>query len=487
MKKRFLFQIVIFVFALFLFCACGKEPEHERESEKEFGFGDAAFDENFFEDDMPAGTTVLRVAVHDYLAYAIEYTVEAFMKEFPDVRVEVVEYSFMDNTLQSVMQLDAEEYDFGRVTPDLFFYQHRPDELLNKKNIGRLMDLYVLIENDDEIETDGFLSNLLEAYSYNGKLPLLPVNVQYASVSVNKNLFGYSRELLDFPEQNSTNIVNLIKLYNSVGLAEYALYEGINIYDSLIKTIASYVDYVNGTCSFDTPEFRYMAEYFKIFGWTTHFLSRQSPHLSQAFFGIVEKDEASSKEFVFVMSADITSPFLLDTRNTLNFTGLVPLTDLDGRINIDFHAVFGINGNTQIPEIAWEFVKFNLNPRMYSEHNLPVLAHMTQTYYPMYKYIAETYMGYRFEYVGESNLYLDPDMAGEYIDALLGLYAKLDKTPFYYNHFQDEFINRHVGIIMSALDRYMDKPEYVATRQNINIDQLVEKLDKEIKETFDDF
>ncbi|MCL2664641.1 MAG: hypothetical protein FWE82_03435, partial [Defluviitaleaceae bacterium] len=358
----------------------------------------------------------------------------------------------------------------------LFFYVNLPDDLLDRQSINRLENFYEFIDRDPDVDGNDFLSDILSAYSVDGMLPLLPVNIRFDGISINKNLFEHNRSLENFASQKTTNAEDLVRLHDSLGRTDCGVYEGFNFYDSVVRSRASFIDVIKGSCNFDTPAFRVLAEFSK--------RNEKRDDLKRTFTGsanynLIETDEKMSRDYMFVISNDFYPPYLFDTEGVLNFTGMVPLTDLDGRLNVFMHMVFGISAHSKNKDFAWELVKYYLLP----EKELPQLTGMMSAYNPMLISSAEESLEGYIMFMSDSNRYLDPKQIDVYLGRIIEYYKMLDEIPFYYCHFQAAYDESHLNTIFNAIYMFLYESDFMQIKET---DELIERIELEINETFED-
>ncbi|MBQ9695921.1 MAG: hypothetical protein IJV58_05785, partial [Oscillospiraceae bacterium] len=134
--------------------------------------------------------------------------------------------------------------------PDIMLIGQDYQMLSNK---GLFEDLRPWMENDPDFHEEDYMMNVLEAFSYKGHLERIPwsfyVSTNFAKtefVGNSTNLSASDLFALDLPEGMSY-------LYSGLGKSEACR-------DLLINTMGSYVDYENGTCTFDSEEFVWLLE-----------------------------------------------------------------------------------------------------------------------------------------------------------------------------------------------------------------------------------
>lgn len=187
--------------------------------------------------------TVLTYATM-YLDYNVRAQIIRFNKTNDSYRIEVKEYGNGD-------------YEAGLAQLNSDIASGNPPDLIDLNNLnvenyiakGILTDLYPLMEADPSVKKEDLVANPLTIYERNGKL--YGIAPAFGVVS----LMG---KVSDLGEREGWTVADVKQLISGrpegTELIEYASRE--TMLEMLVRMGAnSYIDWENGTCSFDSPEF----------------------------------------------------------------------------------------------------------------------------------------------------------------------------------------------------------------------------------------
>lgn len=133
------------------------------------------------------------------------------------------------------------------VVPDYIFTDSgKYDSLIEK---GAFANLYTFIDEDSEVNRTTLYEHILNLHEVNGKLYCLPT---FFSIDT---LAGQTRYV---GEKENWNIDELIEHWN--GMPDDATFNGYTtkdyVYMDLLRgNLSSFIDFENGTCNFNSPEF----------------------------------------------------------------------------------------------------------------------------------------------------------------------------------------------------------------------------------------
>ena len=237
---------------------------------------------------------------------------------------------------------------------------------------GVLADLHEFIYNDLQFTTDDYFMNVIEAYSYNGKLYVMPLN-NYVK------MIGFSASLTD--DYSFTDKSDSWELMQAIS-------EGKNIADrnglkgknyvyptpdyhllSRMMLPINYNKFVNletGKVNIDSAEFIDMLKYVKELA--------DSGYIS-----------SSERTYNLPEGAPILSPFdtglmlfyfMTNEPDCINFK---PLTGKNGLLNISGSTPLAINAQSANKQLAWEFIKCALSFEAQSSPNRRIYPPINRT------------------------------------------------------------------------------------------------------------
>ena len=176
------------------------------------------------------------------LRYDVKKKIIQFNKTNDAYRVEVREYS-NDQAGQDRLSADIvsgngpDIVDLSCIDADSFIDQ------------GILADLNTFIDEDSTFSRDDFVENVFEVYENNGQLYGIPlsftIDTMLAKTSVVGEEMGWNIEDLQNIMETYPDGAEIVEFYGKTDILEKLLTAGVE----------AYVDWGNGTCSFDSEEF----------------------------------------------------------------------------------------------------------------------------------------------------------------------------------------------------------------------------------------
>ena len=236
---------------------------------------------------------------------------------------------------------DANEGARARLDSALISKENAPDlldlsdlDVIKYVEAGALEDLYPYMEQGGQIHRENFLSNLLEGYTFDGKLACIPKTFIF------KGAYITDERILETAEWTMESVLETAGQYpdarlfpvDAGGLQEY--------YGAYL--LEKFVDWESGECRFDSEEFSRLLERVK----QESALAGQEPLLDVQF--IVDFDEYQK---ALMEAAEGGEKAIL--RGLPSADGTDTYTPRAGDI-------LGISVNSRQKEGAWEFMQFYL-------------------------------------------------------------------------------------------------------------------------------
>ena len=330
----------------------------------------------------------------------IKLLAQEFMQLHPDVKIsfeETLSLAESMNLSREEIRMKKENF-FSQVRMELasgeadyllFCMQGHLDPVQLSKN-GLLLDLQPYFDSDPEIDQGEYFSQILEAYSVDGKLPTIPMSVMYNAVYLNRPLLEKNgidlsgtvtvtpQDLLNWYETVETSVDDLNLFFASPGK------------DTLFSTERlAYMDLLQKTAWFDSPEF---VEFLK----RTASTKNSDPELSADELGFVDSglfneqirfqktgkmDERyfgpigsygyekyggisqKSRPALATWESVIHSTLLYLNQPMEYAAGPYPLLSSDGKLGLISREDFAIPSSCENPDLAWEFIKYCISPR----------------------------------------------------------------------------------------------------------------------------
>ena len=240
----------------------------------------------------------------------------------------------------------AQDYEKARQTyhedllsgnvPDIMLIREDYQMLSNK---GLFEDMRPWMENDPDFHEEDYMMNVLEAFGYKGHLERIPwrffVSTNFAKteyVGDRTNLSASELVALDLPE-------DMCYFYSGLGKSEACR-------DLLLCAAGSFVDYENGSCTFDSEEFVRLLE-----------LANTIPTGK-----LPEGDYCYRENKVLLCPGSLWSLGSYHAEHEVTFGNAdVTLCGIgcEGGA-VGMASAIAVSAQSQEKQAAWEFIKFNL-------------------------------------------------------------------------------------------------------------------------------
>lgn len=379
MKKHILLVLI----PLLLTTSCA-----EKTSETEESSSSVTVSENSNENDMPHDDTTITIAVYGGLQGCYEKYVSRFNDDDNGYKIQIKDYrEYIDETAED----PSEGYDLADMSLNTdiikggivdvvcnisFFNSGYYDIMQNK---GAFVDLNTFMENDPKFNVADYNEHILSLYEIDGKLCKMPVFYSVGTMVGTKKYVGdkenwTAQELID--HYNSINETTTFNMTN----------DKLHVFNTLIRgNLGSFIDYKNGTVSFDSPDFINMLDFCGNFGNGS---------------GIANDVDYTSP--LFVKEAQFYSfenfhKTLLEFHQKGEECTLVgyPSDDGNGSFIDDMNGAFSIcqASSDSVKQGAWEFIKLIISEETQNE----ILSEIDEIGFPInnnsYRKLAENSMG----------------------------------------------------------------------------------------------
>ena len=201
-------------------------------------------------------TKVITVGVL-YDNWEVKEKISAFNKAHDGVRFKMTDYSKFDEYDENGMVLSSGESELkkdivsGKAPDMIVSYNRGIVESLNSK--GLFIDLYDYINNDPDIKKDDILPNVLKALEKDGKLPCIAPTFYIDTLAAKGSRVNKPNWTVD------DMLAEYDKLSEGSQLTQFDCKEMILM--MVLSSLSDAIDYSNGTCNFDTPDFRKLIEF----------------------------------------------------------------------------------------------------------------------------------------------------------------------------------------------------------------------------------
>lgn len=288
-----------------------------------------------------------------YIDWNIRSQIAKFNKQSDKYTIYATSFSESNDTSdwEAALTKFNNELLAGNVPDIILLNQQMPVSSYAAK--GLFTDLYELLDNDPDLKKEDFMPNVLTALETNGKLYEITPNFSVQTYAAKTSLVGSDRSItLDRAKEVMAGMGDNVQMFNyemsSSDFMNYAL------------TYSDFVDYENGTCNFDTPEFKAFLEYAKTLPKEIDYdkLYNDNPNYSQ------ENEKACRENralFTNVYFSDFSS--YKQTRDgyfgeDITFTGFPVTQESSSGSIIDASSEIAISSKSKHKEGAWEFIKY---------------------------------------------------------------------------------------------------------------------------------
>ena len=183
----------------------------------------------------------------------LQTAVVHFNKRNTKYQIEIEEYAieYQENWTPEDYDAAVAQFNAGLVgdnAPDIIDLSYNVDvgNLISK---GALEDLGVYLDSSTNVSREDFVEGILNAHTLNGKLITIPEMVTIST------LLGRTEQVGEEPGWTVQEIVEFANNYPDTELLDYATKSSI-LQSILQYSFDTFVDYENGTCSFNTQEFK---------------------------------------------------------------------------------------------------------------------------------------------------------------------------------------------------------------------------------------
>lgn len=279
---------------------------------------------NFFDTQPDDGATILTLGTltDDILVSAL---VAEYNSSHNEYQIQIQCYTDDTADLSGAIEKIKVQLMTGN-TPDILYLDSL--DVKSFENAGLLMDLSEYIETDPAMNTENYLMNIWELFSYNDKIyELIPCFAVYGLVGPD--------ELL--PDKNGWTIDDYNSVQEAYGQLLSVSADTLRAYMTRFA-ISPYIDLENARCSFDSSEYIRSLEFIKENGTET---DENTPLRCGVLNSVSDfaayRDMYGTARFIGYPNSDETSPCAVALSS------------------------FGMCSSTEYPEACWDFLKFILS------------------------------------------------------------------------------------------------------------------------------
>ena len=302
-------------------------------------------------------------------------TISADENDYPDIEVVVNKYNISGNEEKYISQLSSAL--MGGTADDVFILQR--DMFTKFGESPYVYDLNKLMENNSTFNKDDYYTNIMEAFGINGKLPVIPDNIDMGFTGIAGEFKNKTTPI--FIEFDTVKYSDLIEMYNSLDSKDKS-----NIYLSsanvtfISAILSNAIDYENKTCEFNNGNFVKLLESSKNISNPQTNAAKPGAYYLPKWGSTLVDNYPYLFGFAYYMKAlCFCDDYVLETNYGMNydviedpaghFADFKPLTDEAGNALLEYNGYFAINAHSPNIDLAWEFIKFTLTEESKGRYN----------------------------------------------------------------------------------------------------------------------
>ena len=354
-------RLVILTVLLALLCGCGREagsgvPDPESMTIGDNGgSGESMADPEGMEDGSAPARERITWGAHDPV-YEDGKEVLTFgtMSDWNGLEDLIAAYNQQSEeyVIQTVNYYDEEKgYDASLTALQLDIVRGQAPDILDLGGIdyypwaekGILEDLYTYIDKDEELGRDSFMSNVLEAYTIEGKL--------YA-IGTQFNLMTLCGKTSKVGDKTGYNVAELLEMLKRCGEDQNAVW-GFGVEEPVLTVLCTFsmndfIDWDKGTCDFTGEDFKQILEFCK---------SYQGKVLSGGWHQAVRQDEVLLMMQMFNSVGDyqLAEEIFGEPITCVGF----PVVEGSGTL-ANMLGDYAINAAAANKDACWDFLKYVL-------------------------------------------------------------------------------------------------------------------------------
>ena len=404
----------------------------------------------------------------NYLGWDLRERIIKFNRENEQYRVVVEiysQYNTMDDYGAGVTRLNNDIVS-GKI-PDILVmdaYNMPIDSYIAK---GVLADIGKLIEADEEMNWDDFMTNVFDAYSVKGKLYSVIPSFTIPTVLGKTSIVG------EEPGMTMDDLKELMKQYPNASVFGQTMTRSSMLWYVMMYSGSLYINRDTGKCNFDSEEFISMLEFIKQF--PEEFDYEANPDYWMNYETEYRENRTLLQSFTLYNISDYNYTSKGYFGEPVTFIGFPNSTGIGAVVQADTQ--YGISARSANKDGAWEFLRYYLTPE-YQEGiwQMPILKEALQKqleeaqerpYWTDSEGNKEYYDNY-FWLNGEQ-IIIDP-MTKEEADALYDYIASVDMA-YYIDEGLSNIITEEVDAFFLGQKTAGEVAEIIQSRAQVYINE----------------
>ena len=302
------------------------------------------------------------VTVASFGSSPLNYYIGKFNREQDKYRIKVIDYSDtltpeeeQDKSYEALAKKSDEEANKLKLdivsgkSPDMFMLTPSEAALFGKK--GALLDLYTMMDKDDEINRKTVAPNVLRALeNSSGQLYSIVPHYTVSTYAAKEKLVDHEnwtlREMLDlFDTKNAEHS------YDNQTKQE--------IFSIMLNSDSNLVDIENSECHFNTPEFVELLKFCNRFVDEVEYADKSNMDAFNKYWEDRSRWLADEKVLISPIRLTGEGDLIYDKwdfgDDKMKLVGYPTTNGKGGKLVFDYE--FSISANSNVKEGAWEFIK----------------------------------------------------------------------------------------------------------------------------------
>ena len=303
----------------------------------------------------------------DWPAATINPFIHSFMREHPGSVIELRSFGGDSARGEEVLGVAL----MAGTAPDLIISFDMLDYLNPGANV-LFADWLPIMRSDPVFDDNDWNMNILNGFAPDGRLTAFPMSVFYTYVAANAAVPGLADDLSGL---DAVFITDVMEMYDRFYSGDMHMMAGFDVLFAVEASMQNFFGLEEGRVDFNNPDFielinsaRRLTSPGQIFG------NRWPGRL-----GSMEDEMNMSHRYMFAVSNNFYFQHFGVFEGEAYFTGPVPIADAGGQIIAQPQHYFLLNAASEQVQhaMAWEFVKFLMNPINWGDHMWMTLSHPT--------------------------------------------------------------------------------------------------------------
>lgn len=407
-----------------------------------------------------------------YLDYNMRKRIVNFNKTSEQYRIAVKDYSTYST---------SEDYQAGYTqlnndilsgqVPDIMIVDSYGMPVSSYIAKGVFADIGKMMEEDEDINVDNYLTNVFDAYSVDGKLYSVIPNFYVSTV------IGKTSDVGEKQGWTMEDLKALMAKYPEASAFGETMTRDSMLWQVMMYNGARFVDATTGKCNFDTEEFASLLEFIsqfpKEYDWN---------NTDDSYWNDYQTQYRDGRTLLMNFSISDFSDYIYNAKGyfgvPITLVGF-PCEDGNGAV-INANSQYAIAAKSKNKEGAWEFLKYYLTPEyqmsdemsyslpVYKEALLEKLEKAKERPYWENEDGTKEYYDYTF-WIGDQEVIMDP-LTDEEADMLYSYISSVNK-PYYYDENLSNIITEEAAAFFEGQKSVEEVTEIIQSRAQIYVNE----------------